>query len=297
MNAVSPVVFARGETVLANSRDVAACFEKRHNNVLRDIENILSRGGMLNFEHTPWFREAWSENPQNGQPYRSYDMTRDGFTLLAMGFTGAKALQFKLHYIAAFNEMEAELKRAAAPALDGPVSDLRVAVELVREARLTFGRAAARRLWRSLPLPQIEDAPALPPADDRAGLDCLRHLLDTDLAGKGGDLRTVGEWARAATGSSELADDTLLAHGLAVRPAPRPRDRRAPHAPGLFLWVAHRHPALPHLFEGTPWRDRGWAWPLSGLPGAMNRVSFWCNGQTKAVLIPLGLCFSQEPSG
>ena len=47
---------------------------------------------------------------------RVYDMTRDGFTLLAMGFTGAKALQFKLAYIAAFNEMEAKLK-SSTPAL------------------------------------------------------------------------------------------------------------------------------------------------------------------------------------
>ena len=39
-----------------------------------------------------------------------YEITRDGFTLLAMGFTGKKAMQFKIKYIAAFNEMEAKLK-------------------------------------------------------------------------------------------------------------------------------------------------------------------------------------------
>lgn len=49
-------------------------------------------------------------NSQNGQSYPEYYMNRDGFTLLAMGFTGSKALQFKLQYIDAFNEMEQQVK-------------------------------------------------------------------------------------------------------------------------------------------------------------------------------------------
>lgn len=62
------------------------------------------------------FREPPYVHPQNGQTYRSFDMTRDGFTLLAMGLTGKKALQFKLRYIEQFNAMEAELKAQAQPA-------------------------------------------------------------------------------------------------------------------------------------------------------------------------------------
>ena len=60
-------------------------------------------------------------DPQNGQTYRSYAMTRDGFTLLAMGFNGGKALKFKLRYIEQFNAMEAELRRR--PTID-PVAVL-----------------------------------------------------------------------------------------------------------------------------------------------------------------------------
>ena len=44
-----------------------------------------------------------------GNTYKQYIMTRDGFTLLAMGFTGAKALEFKLKFIDAFNSMETML--------------------------------------------------------------------------------------------------------------------------------------------------------------------------------------------
>ncbi|SIT09208.1 phage regulatory protein, rha family [Thalassospira xiamenensis M-5 = DSM 17429] len=52
-------------------------------------------------------------NPQNKQTYRSWDMTKDGFTLLVMGYTGKKTMQFKLRYIEEFNRMEAKLKEQA----------------------------------------------------------------------------------------------------------------------------------------------------------------------------------------
>jgi Rha family phage regulatory protein len=103
----TPVVSARGGEVFADSRDVAAFFGKEHRNVLRDIEGLLKSEHTLSLRH---FVVSSYVNEQNGQTYRSYDMTRDGFTLLAMGFTGAKALKFKLSYIEAFNAMEAELR-------------------------------------------------------------------------------------------------------------------------------------------------------------------------------------------
>lgn len=56
------------------------------------------------------FYEDTYIHPQNKQKYRQIIMNRDGFTLLAMGFTGKKALQFKLQYINAFNEMEKTIK-------------------------------------------------------------------------------------------------------------------------------------------------------------------------------------------
>ncbi|TDR37566.1 Rha family transcriptional regulator [Aquamicrobium defluvii] len=75
--------------VFANSRDVAEFFGKEHRNVLADIDRLIEQG-VLDFQQTPY------KHPQNGQLYRSYDMTRDGFTLLAMGFTGRRALEFNL---------------------------------------------------------------------------------------------------------------------------------------------------------------------------------------------------------
>ncbi|WP_247875296.1 phage regulatory protein/antirepressor Ant [Ochrobactrum sp. Marseille-Q0166] len=105
-----PVVFERDGGVFTNSRDVAAYFGKEHRNVIRDIDNLIKSEpnlGVLNFEQTPYVE------PSNGQTYRSYDIDRDGFALLAMGFTGKKALKFKLKYVAQFNAMEQELKKLA----------------------------------------------------------------------------------------------------------------------------------------------------------------------------------------
>lgn len=92
-----------GEPV-ASSRQIAENFEKNHNHVLRDIDSLkkdVSNFGQMFFETTA---------PDSyGREQRAYLMNRDGFTLLAMGFTGKAALEWKLKYIAAFNEMEKNL--------------------------------------------------------------------------------------------------------------------------------------------------------------------------------------------
>ena len=74
-------------------------FEKR--NVLRDIKEFIvdESFGLLNFEESSYINSQNKEQPE-------YLMTRDGFTLLAMGFTGAKAMQWKIKYAEAFNTME-----------------------------------------------------------------------------------------------------------------------------------------------------------------------------------------------
>lgn len=95
---------------LTNSLLVAEKFGKTHDNVLKAIRNIVD-GGVVKNNETPMFVESTYFNQQNGQDYPLFVMNRDGFTLLAMGFTGKKALQFKLDYIAAFNAMESELRK------------------------------------------------------------------------------------------------------------------------------------------------------------------------------------------
>lgn len=88
-----------------SSRQIAESFEKAHNHVLRDIDTLrkdVSNFGQMFFEVT--------EPDAYGREQRTYLMNRDGFSLLAMGFTGKRALDWKLKYIEAFNEMEERLK-------------------------------------------------------------------------------------------------------------------------------------------------------------------------------------------
>lgn len=89
---------------VTSSLQVAETFEKRHDNILRNINSI--KKDVLNFEEM--FVES-TEPDSYGRDRRMYYMNRDGFTLLAMGFTGKKAMQFKLKYIEAFNSMEKQL--------------------------------------------------------------------------------------------------------------------------------------------------------------------------------------------
>ncbi|MFD1425470.1 Rha family transcriptional regulator [Kroppenstedtia sanguinis] len=97
-------VVERGGRIITTSRKVAQVFEKRHDHILRDIENIKT--DLLKIEEPDNLApQNWgtnfiqSEYKLRGRKYPEYLLTRDGFTLLAMGFTGAKALQFKMAYI------------------------------------------------------------------------------------------------------------------------------------------------------------------------------------------------------
>lgn len=101
----------RDNRVVVSSRDVAKAFGKRHDHVLRDINNLpCSQEFRL-----PNFGVVYKTLPDGSRVGASVEevfMTRDGFTLLAMGYTGEKAMRFKELFIAEFNRMERELKVA-----------------------------------------------------------------------------------------------------------------------------------------------------------------------------------------
>lgn len=94
------------EKLVTTSLKIAEVFEKEHFHVLRDIKELQCSE---EFRQSNFGLSSYI-NSQNKRQIM-YQVTRDGFTLLAMGYTGEKAMQFKEKYIAAFNQMEAELKR------------------------------------------------------------------------------------------------------------------------------------------------------------------------------------------
>lgn len=89
---------------MVSSRDVAENFEKEHKNVMQTIQNMTAENSAL----LKMFVLSEYTSVQNKR-LPMYLMNRDGFTLLAMGFTGSKAMEWKLKYIQAFNAMERKL--------------------------------------------------------------------------------------------------------------------------------------------------------------------------------------------
>lgn len=100
-------VFADNQDVArVDSRFVARFFEKNHRDVLRSIHSILEPDSGFSADFTERNFALSSYKDSSGRSLPCYALTRDGFTALAMGFTGKKAAQFKEMYIRRFNEME-----------------------------------------------------------------------------------------------------------------------------------------------------------------------------------------------
>ncbi|ASF45208.1 Rha family transcriptional regulator [Methylovulum psychrotolerans] len=97
------------------SLKIAEHFNKRHDDVLKKIQNMncSPEFNARNFA-------AVEYEDAKGEKRPVYEITRDGFTFLAMGFTGAKAAQWKEAYITAFNRMEAELQGTPSQELPKP---------------------------------------------------------------------------------------------------------------------------------------------------------------------------------
>ena len=102
------LVFNGNGKAVTNSVLVAKKFGKEHKHVLEAIRNTIK--GCAEISADPMFEETTYVNEQNGQTYPMFIMNRDGFTLLAMGFNGKQAMQFKVEYMAAFNKMESVIK-------------------------------------------------------------------------------------------------------------------------------------------------------------------------------------------
>jgi Rha family phage regulatory protein len=101
------------------SLQVAETFEKRHDHVLRDIETKIIGVAPGDFTD-PNFGETKIKD-SSGRINRCYMMTRDGFALVAMGFTGKKAMRFKVDYIRRFDSMEGQIAERYAAKLEFPL--------------------------------------------------------------------------------------------------------------------------------------------------------------------------------
>jgi Rha family phage regulatory protein len=105
---MSDLVIATSGEVVTTSLIVAEKFNKRHDNVMQAISRIECSPGFsrLNFQERDYVDERGKSQPM-------YEITRDGFVFLAMGFTGKQAATWKESFISAFNAMERQLLKQA----------------------------------------------------------------------------------------------------------------------------------------------------------------------------------------
>ena len=100
------LVIMHDQQAVTTSLKVAEVFDKKHQHVMEAIRKLTVENSTVK----KMFAESTYVNSR-GQEWPMFYMNRDGFTLLAMGFTGKKAMEFKLKYIEAFNKMESYIKK------------------------------------------------------------------------------------------------------------------------------------------------------------------------------------------
>lgn len=161
---MTALVELRGDQVRASSLVVADTFGRRHGDVLKSIRGLVEQEADLERNFSFMIHSTLAgKGARRETPY--CEMDRDGFSLLAMGFTGPKALKWKMAFIAEFNRMEAALTPAIEALNDDESEDqggegsflerLRseppvVQISFVREMRLAKGRSGAIRAMEAL---------------------------------------------------------------------------------------------------------------------------------------------------
>ena len=130
---------------MTTSRKVASRFKKPHKNVLRSIKRIEAQQpefSRLNFEPIEFSDSC-------GRLQLEYAMTRDGFALLAMGFTGDVAMGWKVVYINAFNKMAEEIAKASrVPSVPATLHERIVAWEQLDSATYSAAKGGSADMNR-----------------------------------------------------------------------------------------------------------------------------------------------------
>lgn len=157
-------VTAQGQPA-ARSDIVAYHFGKSHKNVLRDIVKLRGKCPesfyRLNFERVDYTDSKGEKRP-------AYLLTRDGFTLLVMGFTGANAVKWKIRYIEAFNALEAAVREDRAS----------IARETGYREGLEEARGKTARVWRFGPVKKRRLRSAVRYRKMGLGIHAIAKLLD-----------------------------------------------------------------------------------------------------------------------
>jgi len=110
---------------MVSSKDVAEKFGKQHRQILDSIKRIIKT--QPDFGRAVFCLSSYTSDQNKTLP--CYDMTRDGFAMVAMGLTGKQALEWKVKYINAFNSMETSILN-----IDTRMNQLTIEQEKIKEA-------------------------------------------------------------------------------------------------------------------------------------------------------------------
>lgn len=196
--------------LITSSLLVAEAFGKQHKHILEKIESLEITDSFLSANFSAHNQKVtFGKGGQRDS--KVYRMTKDGFMLLVMGFTGKRAMNIKIAYINAFNRMAAQLAQQKTQLLDGQITPEQQ--EALKQLVLTRSKSvppeyqprAAITLWSSLKshfgrsykeidANQYSEALALvlrvplsgdrPPADDRESPDNVMLLTDSTYRGQ-----------------------------------------------------------------------------------------------------------------
>ncbi|MDR2528591.1 MAG: Rha family transcriptional regulator [Synergistaceae bacterium] len=191
-------VTVRDKKISVSSRDVARVFGKRHDNVLRDIQTLDCSKDFhaLNFEEMIE-TVAIGKGASRETPF--FQMTKNGFMFLVMGYTGKLAAQFKEAYISEFDRMEAELRGGAAGAALS-----------AEELRAIAREAVQAEINRQLRNPSIDRHPLAhcvvdPSIDPRV----QKRMRVLHLAARIPSRVKIGDWYRKVAQSEGVATSTI----------------------------------------------------------------------------------------
>lgn len=124
------LVIMHDQQAVTTSLKISEIFEKEHRNVMQSIKKLTAENSAV---RKMFIEDSYLNSRNQKQPM--YYMNRDGFTLLAMGFTGSKVMEFKLNYIEAFNRMEQVLKEQQATPFKLPQTYSEALYELAEKAK------------------------------------------------------------------------------------------------------------------------------------------------------------------
>lgn len=239
---MNEIVFrGANDQAVTSSLLIAEKFGKEHKNVMQSIRNLIGVTAENSaiaemFSESRYFNEQNKEQPM-------FLMNRDGFTLLAMGFTGKKAMQFKLEYIKAFNSMEAQIKASQNPKSQLEILQMSINQLVEQEHRLSSVErdvAEAKKEIAEMKQERVENGKLLLEAE-------VSENKVPEVSMRNKIRRLVNQYA-AATNTSQrdiwhlVYDNLLYAYNIAITRYNRKKGQS-------YLDVAEEHGFLGKIFD------------------------------------------------